>query len=152
MDVSTLTHTKQNYTYMTLLSSEHYLEGVLVLAQSLRDVGAKYNLVVCVSENICSNTRQKIKEYGLRVLPLKSKYLLPTDVYQGISIKRWRHTFDKIQVFNLIEFDKIVFLDADMHIYANIDKLFDYPHLSSATGAEGVRYTEHWNLPSATFF
>jgi alpha-N-acetylglucosamine transferase len=45
--------------------------------------------------------------------------------------ERWNYTFDKLQAFNLTEFEKVVFLDSDMMLVRNVDHLFKAPHMSA---------------------
>ncbi|KAJ4878456.1 Galactinol synthase 7 [Raphanus sativus] len=35
--------------------------------------------------------------------------------------------YSKLRIWNLIEYNKVVFLDADIQVYDNIDELFDLP-------------------------
>lgn len=44
---------------------------------------------------------------------------------------RWSGTFDKLLVFSLTEYDKLVFIDSDMMVLGNLDGLFDCPHMSA---------------------
>ena len=43
----------------------------------------------------------------------------------------WSNTFDKLFIFELIQFKKIVFLDSDMMIVNNIDHLFEKRNMSA---------------------
>ena len=48
--------------YITLLSTNEYLDGVLALYQSLQDVGSKYPLVVAVTNNIHPFAREIMED------------------------------------------------------------------------------------------
>lgn len=52
----------------------------------------------------------------------------------------WNRTFDKMYVWTLIEFEKVVYLDSDMQVIRNIDCLFDSPHMSAVIA-------DQWNEP-----
>jgi alpha-N-acetylglucosamine transferase len=52
----------------------------------------------------------------------------------------WKNCWTKFQIFNLIEYDKIVFLDADVMVLKNLDHLFKKPHMTAALDGE------YWNL------
>jgi len=43
---------------------------------------------------------------------------------------RWSTTFQKLSILSMTEYDKIVWIDADMMIVRNIDMLFNLPHMS----------------------
>lgn len=47
------------------------------------------------------------------------------------KVDYWKETLFKLKVFDLTQFDKIVFLDSDMLVLKNIDHLFEMPHMSS---------------------
>jgi alpha-N-acetylglucosamine transferase len=50
--------------------------------------------------------------------------------------RNWALTLSKFEIFNLTQFDKIIYLDADIMMLKNIDHLFEYPHLTSALDGE----------------
>ena len=54
----------------------------------------------------------------------------------------WKETLFKLKVFDLTQFDKIVFLDGDMIVFKNIDHLFELPHMSCA--AAGQELHKDW--------
>jgi glycogenin len=138
--------------YLTLISSKNYLEGVLVLNYSLKKVGSKYPLTVLVSIDLYKNYSKitEILTYNkINFLVLEIKNRLPIEVTQKICSKRWINTFDKLQVFGLTTYSKIVFLDSDMLVVKNIDHLFEAAHLSFATASEQVSGCEDWILPNS---
>jgi alpha-N-acetylglucosamine transferase len=47
------------------------------------------------------------------------------------------YTLDKLLIFGLTEFEKLVFLDSDLWLLENLDFLFDRPHMT-ATKADNV--------------
>src|SRR5690606_21902467 len=59
------------------------------------------------------------------------------------------NTFDKLQVFGFVSYDKVVFLDSDMLVVKNIDHLFEKNHLSFATASEQVNGCEDWTWPNS---
>ena len=40
------------------------------------------------------------------------------------NMAHWNNCFDKLLIFGMTEFDKLIFLDSDMYIIENIDHLF----------------------------
>lgn len=58
------------------------------------------------------------------------------------SFQYWIHTFDKLNIFELIEFEKILYLDSDLYINKNIDELFDFPNMSVVIAGKG--YVKEW--------
>lgn len=138
--------------FITLLSSKNYLEGVLVLDNSLKKVGSKYPLTVLVSLDLYNNYKEIVEILAFNKIEyqiLEKKITLPVEITQKIYSKRWINTFDKLQVFGLTSYSKIVFLDSDMLVVKNIDHLFDKSHLSFATASEQVSGCENWTLPNS---
>lgn len=119
--------------YITLLSSRSYLKGVLVLNQSLKRAGCNRFPFICVcSSNLDEDLFNILREEGIRTISL-SDSVVNKDRFPLLFEKEhhWQRTFDKLQIWGLTEFDKLVFLDSDMIVMANIDHLFDCPNLSA---------------------
>ena len=126
------------YAYVTILSTNEYYPGVIALFESLKKTNTKYNeFVVIVNELIDEEIINKLKEKEYKIINRKS-----IDCSSFISNKGyynyWTHTFDKFHVFDLIEYDKIVYLDSDLYILKNIDELFDLPNLSGAISGKAA--------------
>lgn len=119
----------QRYAYVTLLGTDDYLPGTLCLAASLKRVKSRYPLLVLCFKSVSSDTMEKLKRRGLQTRVLVDTVTVP-GINQG-GYERWNYTFDKLQVFNLLEYEKVVFLDSDMLIVKNIDHLFGMPHMSA---------------------
>lgn len=122
--------------YITLLSTLNYLPGVLVLHESLCQVGAAYPLHVAVSKNIPGHVDALLAQRGMAVIRLPAPIEIPA-VFQEKS-GHWNYTFDKLHLFGLTQFDKLVYLDSDMMVLANIDELFARPHMSAVAAGRMV--------------
>ena len=118
-------------TYITLLSTEDYLIGVLALNISLRTVGAEYSLLVMLSHGISELTERKLHKIGLQTIRIPNTIEIDSTINQEKGYTHWSNTFDKLYLWNLTDFDKLVFLDSDMMVCKNIDHLFDVPHMSA---------------------
>ncbi len=141
-----------NNTYATLLSSKDYIDGVLVLNQSLINVQSKYPLKVLISLELYNSFKEikdilALNKIDHQILDLS--FTLPDSISRKIHSKRWIYTFDKLHVFGLTSFEKIVFLDSDMLVVKNIDHLFKKDQLSFATASEQVKGCEDWTLPNS---
>ena len=120
---------KNKCTYVTLLGTDDYLVGTLCLYKSLRDVKSKYPLLVLCSQNISDETLKLLRKNDIKYKVLK-EHLISNHRNDG-KFARWNFTFDKLQIFNLVEYEKIVYLDSDMFVVQNLDNLFDAPHMSA---------------------
>ena len=142
---------RDSYIYSTLLSSVNYLDGVLVLNRSLRESQNKFPLYVFMTSAFFEAHPQVagiLRSHQIVFQLFDERLKLPEQVSSQIRSRRWVTTFDKLQVFGLTEFDKIVFLDCDMLITKNIDSLFTRRHLSFATASEQVSGCEDWTMPN----
>lgn len=122
-----------NNSYITVLSTEDYLEGVLCLAESLRKIGTKYPISVLITNSISIKTEKILKNYNLNVIR-KDRINIPNSIKSKNEIgtfSHWTNTFDKLLIFELTQFDKIVYLDSDMYIRENIDELFEKENMSA---------------------
>lgn len=123
-----------NYAYVTLLSTDNFLYGTLTLWQSLRDVKSKYPLAVIITEKITAKTKEELTKYDIKY------YEFPNLEYPEETIKHMKdnlwpqqlvNTGSKLNIFRLVNYDKIVYLDSDMLVMKNIDWLFERPHGSA---------------------
>jgi len=55
----------------------------------------------------------------------------------------WQYTFDKLQLWGLVDYEKMVYLDSDMMVMKNIDDLFDRPNFSAVAAGRLIHPT--WN-------
>jgi glycogenin glucosyltransferase len=124
--------------YITLLSTSSYLPGVACLAASLRDTGTRAPLVVAVSHGVPTVLREQVAALPgvASVLVLPAGDLLPTGAVQ--QAHHWAHTFDKLRLFGLCEFSKLVYLDSDMVVLESLDALFDAPHMAAVAAGRLV--------------
>ena len=128
-----------NYTYITVLNSLNYLEGVKTLLYSLQKVKSKYPLVVVLPKGFDSTCQESIESWGAKVLYTDKIDL--GDLCLDNKRQYWNETFFKLCIFNLTEFDKIVYVDCDMIIRKNIDHLFEMEHI---TAVQGGKLIYHW--------
>ena len=108
------------YSYVCVLSTNSYLEGVLVLNENLKQLNSKYPLLCLINENISEKSKKILERFNI-------KYKIVNSVMPKSTIPetRWKYTFDKLSIFNLTEFEKIVYLDLDFLILENLDYLFE---------------------------
>jgi Glycosyl transferase family 8 len=126
--------TQRNCSYITVLSTDRYLEGVLVLYYSWRRTQPQYPFLVLTTPNLTDSTYQTLNQHGISYRPIAPIHL--TAQVQTRQ-QHWQWTYSKLQIFNQAQFDKLVYLDADMLVCQNIDELFAKPHMS-AVNAGGM--------------
>lgn len=105
-----------NYAYITLATNETYLIYAAYLQASLKINNSQYPLIIMITEDLQDNKYLKYFNNVITIPHLQFSY--------RIHIDRYVNTINKFYMFNLIEYDKLIFLDADMVLFTNIDKLF----------------------------
>lgn len=119
--------TASDCAYVTLVNDSRYLAGAKVLAQSLRDTGTELPLVVIVSDLPPAAISELMEAGGLVWEAPHVEIDTPAVTHFPSRSK----TFTKINAWLLTQFRKCVFLDADVVVEANIDRLFEYPEFSA---------------------
>ena len=112
--------------WITLLTQPEYLIGVQALHKSLQQSQSAWPLVVMVTDNIDEDDRARLQQAGclLRAVePLAPK----TELEQHYASAQFSEVWTKLRAWQLTEFSRLVFLDADMLVLKNMDELFDQP-------------------------
>ncbi|OLL24438.1 Glycogenin-1 [Neolecta irregularis DAH-3] len=106
--------------YITLVLTDSYLVGALVLAHSLREVGSTKNLAVMIIPGLQQSTQD-----ALRVHLRNPIFITREDNLQLLGRPDLRPAFTKLRVWQQTQFSKIVYIDADVVALRNPDDLFD---------------------------
>ncbi|CAF1567237.1 unnamed protein product [Rotaria magnacalcarata] len=123
--------------FVTLVTNDGYALRALVLAQSIRQVGTKRNLVVMISKHL-SNSLRKILEINFDEVVLVDEFdSNDTKHLSLLSRPELGITFTKINCWLLEQYSKCVFLDSDCVVLRQIDDLFEREELSAVPDAGG---------------
>lgn len=96
-----------------------YLRGLIALGRSIMNL--PYEQVLLVEKNAMSDWHKHImQQFGWQVREVP-RIDSPRCNYNAA---RWVHTFTKLNVFGLSEFDRVLFLDADCIVTGDISSLF----------------------------
>lgn len=132
------------YCYVTLVSSEEYLKPALILNLSFINANSKFPLLLMITEDIFNeNIKNILKKENIlyKVIPVLTyaEKTLLTIEKEHPENKTLKNTASKLNIFNLDEYDKIIYVDADSVIFQNVDSLFNFPDGSmSWDGKEGL--------------
>ena len=121
----------ERYAYVTLTSNDLFVPGAITVIKSLRLCKASYPIYCMVSEEVSEENKSKITAAGSEVLVVPKIHSVSSGV-DGDRFeigKNWL-TFTKLNVFNLTQFDKIVYIDADCIVLQNVDDMFGFESLS----------------------
>ncbi len=112
--------------WATLLTQPNYLVGVRTLHASLRASGSGYPLVVMVTDGIDAQSRELLEDDGCLLRDVQP--LRPAgDLRASYANARFAEVWTKLEAWRLTEFERVVFLDADMLVTQNMDELFSLP-------------------------
>ncbi|KAK9167114.1 hypothetical protein Scep_002305 [Stephania cephalantha] len=115
--------------YATILHSAHvYVCGAIAAAQSIRMVGSKRDLVILVDETISKYHRGGLEAAGWKIRVIQR---IRNPKAEPEAYNEWNYS--KFRLWQLTDYDKIIFIDADLLILRNIDFLFEMPEIT-ATG------------------
>lgn len=132
---------KNNYSFISILSTNDYLDGLLVLFFSYKKTDSKYPFLVLLTPNISKKTILVLKKFNISYEILSEEIHNPTDVSKK---HRWFKTYSKLSIFNQTKYSKVVYLDVDMLILKNIDELFLCPHMSAANAGGMLPRKKSW--------
>ena len=139
----------KKYSYVTLLTNDSYVYGVVLLVESMKKVNTKYPLHVLIIDEVSAANREILDQLGVSyevvdVIPTPEAIYEHNMAINPNTASTWINCWTKLRIFDLEQFDKIVFLDADIMIMKNLDHLFDMPNMTSALDGE---YFNIWPIP-----
>ncbi|WOL14477.1 galactinol synthase 1-like [Canna indica] len=112
--------------YVTFLAGDgDYVKGVVGLAKGLRKVKSAYSLVVAVLPDVPEPHRQLLRAQGCVVREIEPVY--PPENQVQFAMAYYVINYSKLRIWNFLEYSKMIYLDADIQVYDNIDHLFDMP-------------------------
>lgn len=134
--------------YVTLVTNGDYVRGALALVRSIALTQSTADIVVLHTGAVSDSELAPVKALGARTIRAE---LLPTSdsfntrhararIHGDAPFTKGRkpdfHTpldnFVKLRLWQLEEYGRVVFIDADALVLHNIDRLFDYPEFSAA--------------------
>ncbi|KAL6844267.1 hypothetical protein ACP4OV_025940 [Aristida adscensionis] len=127
-------HRRQAYATV-LHSGDSYVCGAIALAQSIRQSGSRRELVALVdAQGVGGEQRAALAAAGwqVRAAPRIRNPRAVSGAYN-----EWNYS--KFRLWQLTEYERVVFLDADLLVLRNMDWLFDEeaPELSAAGNSAG---------------
>ena len=117
-----------NNAYVTFINTDDYLPGVLALKKSLDRFNCENDFVILTVKKSLSN--EAIKMLKSINCKLKTVGEIMNPSMNGENKGCFNH-YTKLRVFEMKEYDKIIFLDADLIILEDIAPLFEAPHMSA---------------------
>ena len=126
--------------YLTVLSSDSFLPGVVILHESLKKHSSMGFIVLC-QNTLSKETFTILSALNINYI-IKDNDVLPDYIVNAPEYERqnkfgfWQNTFFKLKMFELNEYDKICYIDSDIVVAANIDNLFECQHMSAVADSD----------------
>ncbi|PMD36544.1 glycosyltransferase family 8 protein [Hyaloscypha variabilis F] len=119
--------------YATVLLSDSYLPGALVLAHSLKDAGTSKKIAVLVTtDTVSADAMVQLQTLFDFIIPVE-RIVNESQANLALMGRLDLHsTFTKIALWKQLQFRRIVYMDADMVALRAPDELFDLPQPFSA--------------------
>jgi len=121
--------------WVTLATNDAYALGALVLANSLRRVNTTRRVVLMLSEQVSQEIRGQLLSVFDELVPVNPLDSRDERNLALLGRPDLNLTFTKLHCWNLTQYTKCVFLDADTLVMQNSDELFDREELSAAPDA-----------------
>ena len=108
--------------WATLLTCPSYLPGVILLNHSLLKHKSQYPLLILTTPSFPQTCIAVLDALGIQHRRIEPLY----PEQQGHFLaSQFEDTWTKLRVFELVEYETIVLLDADMLVRRNMDELFE---------------------------
>lgn len=134
--------------YVTLVTNPAYATGAMALVNSLKLSGTAADIVVMHTGGVEPRSLAPLAERGARLHPVG---LLDTsEAFNAAHARARLHgaapftkgrkpdfhspldNFAKLRLWQLTDYDRVVYLDADTVVMQNVDILFEYPEFAAA--------------------
>lgn len=120
--------------YVTVLhSSESYVCGAITLAQSLIQTRTRRDLILLLDTSISEPSRVALRRSGWT---LRSIERIRNPRAEKNSYNEYNYS--KFRLWQLTDYDKVIFIDADIIVLRNMDILFHFPQMSATGNADHI--------------
>lgn len=120
--------TQPREAYVTILhSSEDYICGAIALAQSIIQSNSTKDLVLLADDNISLRSLEGLRFSGWKIKKIQR---IRSPYSTSGSYNEWNYS--KLRIWQLYEYDKVMFIDSDLIVKRNMDKFFMYPQLTAS--------------------
>ena len=96
--------------YLTVLSSDSYLLGVLALYKSLLETKTNYPFYVAITDGLSKESVDVLKNNNINLIKLDEKIDMPEKIKNKnckFGYRQWNNTLQKLGIFQLEQFNKI---------------------------------------------
>jgi lipopolysaccharide biosynthesis glycosyltransferase len=112
-------------TYLTLMTNDAYIKGIVSLAYSLLAVDSKYNLLILHSHIPSVESQAILNKITNTHLRRVEKIQPKNNIDLKYALPQFRDVWTKLNIFKLTEYKRVILIDADSLVLRNIDELFE---------------------------
>ncbi len=136
------------HAFVTLVTNGDYAKGATALARSIRLTGTNADIVVQHTQSVAGEVLAPLAALGCRLvrvdrLPLSDAFnerhgrsalhaAAPFTKGRKPAFGAPLDNFCKLRLWQLTEYERCIFIDADALVLRNIDRYFSYPEFSAA--------------------
>lgn len=138
------------------LASNPYNIATRVLAYQLLHAeetrcNASVDFVVLVTSNVPKYTRDQLTADGAVVIEAKD---IPLSWWVSTGVTRWKDQFLKLRLFEMTQYDRLLFVDADTLVRGKLDGIFNELEVQkpAQTLSHRIRRADEAPLPSQYMF
>ena len=157
---------KSPYAYVTLLAlnpkldnitvpddEDEYFVGTRVLAYQLlhapkTGTNTSIPFVVLATKDITESKLERLRRDGATVKVVERT----SESWMKPGLSRWRDTMSKLRILELIQFEKVLFMDADMYVVERIDGIFTDPTTEPLAPNSELAIEDEGPLPESYIF
>ena len=119
------------YAYATLITSDDFFMGLQTMVFTLLQTSTTFPIVVLVTDQVGKTTIENIRRLSRQVQVLKVSAIANPNA--EVHMPGWVNSgYTKLHIWNLVDYEKVVYIDADTCVLENVDHLFHRPNLSAA--------------------
>lgn len=145
--------------WITLITNDSYLPGVVALVKSLQKTSSKYPFIVMYTKGVSEEALGILNNLNCQLI--ETTHLYPReDVKTNLAFSRFSEVWTKLRAWGVNGYDKLTYLDADMLVIRNMDEIFDYLQDNEEMAAsyacicnprKFAHYPKHWNPSNCAY-
>ncbi|KAF2197469.1 nucleotide-diphospho-sugar transferase [Delitschia confertaspora ATCC 74209] len=116
-------NTDPNYFTATRILTYQFLHAPTTKFNATTDI----SFLVCCTSTVPESQKAQLKKDGATVVEVTD---VPTSWWISTGVTRWRDQFTKLRLFQMEEYSRILFIDADTMIMSDISPIFLDPEVA----------------------
>lgn len=116
------------YAVVTLLSTDSYLAGSIVLGDTLRRHGWTHERIAFVTADVSARAREALRPWWDEVVQVETIDPPGKDVWKEYFLKN----YTKLRIWQQTRFDKLLYIDSDTVVCGTLEKALERPRFAAA--------------------